>query len=136
MDLKTKQNGTYPWLRSSTMGTLPLQFLQISIVARYLNLYNNIWKKIFENFRHKKFNFFKYWVISNFGPFDFYSGLIDRKMQQNEIYLRHGVISTRTLLLKLIQICIVARYLNHSNNILKKTFENFRPKNPTFSNAD
>ena len=57
-------------------------------------------------------------------------------MKQNQTYHQGGASIMRTLRLQLLKICIVARYLNLSKNICKKTFQNFRPKNPTISNTE
>ena len=118
------------------MNTVPVQPLKICIVVRYLNISKNIWKKIFENFPPKKSNFFKYWLVSNFGPLDFSNGLMNRKTQHKGTYTRSENRTMRTLSRKPLQISIVARYINLSKKIWKKTFENFRLKNPTFSNAE
>ena len=135
VDRQTQQNGRYHRHGASGMRTLPLKLLQICIITIYLNISKNMWKKIFENFRPKKSNFFKCSVVSKFGWLEFYNDLMDSKTQENGIYRRSEKTTMQTLHLQLLGICIVTRYLNLSKNIWKKTFENFRPKNISFSNA-
>ena len=91
------------------------------------HLKKNIWK-----FSTQKINFFKYWVVSNFGPLDLENGLMDGKTQQYLPYPRCEACDMHTLPLQILQICIVARYLNIFKNIWKKIFENFLPKISNF----
>ena len=57
-------------------------------------------KKIFENFQPKKSNFFKFWVVSNFGTLDFSNSLMNQKTQENGTYPRYETTATSKLSLK------------------------------------